>query len=491
MAVDDLLALIRNGPQGPEIGAFFDFDGTIIQGYSAHVLYEHRIRTREIGPREILRALRAGRGPMSEEEFEAFLVHGLTAWRGKPAGWLDDLSDLLYQEGVAAALFHEAWRIVKAHQRAGHTVVIASSATRPQIAKLAAELGIDDILCTELDVVDGALTGGLAGRTLWGAGKEAAVLAFAEQRGVDLARSHGYANGDEDIPFLSALGHPHPVNPQPELARLARDRNWPVLTFAPRAGRLDLVPRLRTAAMWGSLVGAGAAGLAVSALSKDRWRGVNLMTSTVGDLGAALGGISIEVTGEEHLWSHRPVVFLINHQSELVDLVVGASLVRERTTAVAKKEIKAMPVVGALMTWAQMAFIDRADSGQARAALGEAIDRLHDGISIVVAPEGTRSYSPAVGPFKKGGFHLAREAGVPIVPIVVRNTGQLMPRGRSVVTPGRVEVVVLPPISTEGWTVEDVDREAVALRERYVEILEDWPASAPSPAPGADLDHGS
>jgi putative phosphoserine phosphatase/1-acylglycerol-3-phosphate O-acyltransferase len=80
------------------------------------------------------------------------------------------------------------------------------------------------------------------------------------------------------------------------------------------------------------------------------------------------------------------------------------------------------------------------------------VDKLLAGVSIVLAPEGTRSLSPRVGAFKKGGFHLARDAGVPIVPIVIRNAGEIMWRNARVVQEGTIEVVVHEPVPTAGWT---------------------------------------
>lgn len=487
MDLDSHLERIRTDRQGPDVAAFFDFDGTIVQGYSAHVLYTERLRRREIGPGEIVRAVRAGlSGPMTEQSFEAFIVDGISNWAGRPAEYHDNLAQALYRNGIAASLFHEAWRLIKAHQEAGHTVVIASSATRLQIEAMATELGIHDILCTELESVDGVFTGRLAGRTLWGAGKEAAIAAFARERCLDLDDSYGYANGDEDIPFLSRVGHPFAVNPQPALANVAQAQGWPVFEFTERPGRLAIGARVRTSAMWASIVAAGAAGLAVSAVTRDRWRGINLMTQSIARLGAAAGGIDIEVQGKEHLWSHRPAVFMINHQSGLVDLIVGASLVHERTAALVKNDVREIPLVGALMSWAQMAFVDDTRSTQAQHALAEAIQRLDEGISIILAPEGARSYSPTIGPFMHEGFHLARAVGAPIVPIVLRNCGQLMPRGSKVAAPGTVQALVLSPISTAGWTEDDVDAEARQLQQRYLDVLTHWPASGADAAPADD-----
>ena len=201
-------AHIRSGPQGPRIGAFFDFDGTIIDGYSASTLYRHRFRARQLGLGEAVRAVKAARGgPMTEQEFETFLTAAICGWTGRPQSYLDTLGEHVYREGIAKNLFHEAWRLVKAHQRAGHTVVIASSATRVQISTVARELGITHILCTELQVVDGVVTGRLAGRTLWGDGKEAAIRTFARRHRLPLANAYGYANGER--------GHPVPRPARP------------------------------------------------------------------------------------------------------------------------------------------------------------------------------------------------------------------------------------------------------------------------------------
>jgi putative phosphoserine phosphatase/1-acylglycerol-3-phosphate O-acyltransferase len=82
---DALLAQIRNGPQGPRIGAFLDFGGTIIDGYSASTLYEHRFRARELGLDEAVRALKAARGgPTTEQKFETFLTAAVSGWTGRP-----------------------------------------------------------------------------------------------------------------------------------------------------------------------------------------------------------------------------------------------------------------------------------------------------------------------------------------------------------------------------------------------------------------------
>ena len=96
-----------------------------------------------------------------------------------------------------------------------------------------------------------------------------------------------------------------------------------------------------------------------------------------------------------------------------------------------------------------------------------------EGRSVALAPEGTRTVSPNLGPFKKGAFHLAMQAGVPIVPVVFRNALDALPKGGVVVHPAVVEAVVLPPVDTTGWTPESLDDEIAAIRARYAEVLGD------------------
>jgi putative phosphoserine phosphatase/1-acylglycerol-3-phosphate O-acyltransferase len=175
---------------------------------------------------------------------------------------------------------------------------------------------------------------------------------------------------------------------------------------------------------------------------------------------------------------------MINHQSALIDLLVTTTILRGGFTAIAKKEAASIPVFGQLLQMADFAFVDRSSNEQARQVLSEAVEKLRGGVSIVISPEGTRSLTPTVGPFKKGGFHLAMQAGVPIVPVVIRNAGELMWRNSKTSRTGTVEVLVHEPILTEGWTKSDLDEAVVTVHRLYLDTLEHWPADgAGRPAP--------
>ncbi len=479
MNFDEAVATVATSPEGPRIGAFFDFDGTLIDGYSAKALLAHRLRSGDLGPLEIVHTARALSGDtLAEAGFSKLVTRGFASWAGRPTQQLEELGTKLFRERIAGDVFHEVWRLVKAHQRRGHVVAIATSATRFQVAPLARELGVEHVLCTELEERAGILTGRVDGRTLWGPGKAAAVRAFAAEHDVALADAYAYANGNEDVPFLASVGHPRAVNPQPELAAAAASEEWPVLRTRPRGKRFDLKPAARTAATYGTLLGAGAAGVALGVATGSKRRGIDFATSTFAQVASALTDVRVEVSGEESLWRHRPAVFMINHQSSLVDLLVTTSLLRGGATAVAKKEAASVPVIGKLLELADFAFIDRTDSGQAQQAMREALDRLEAGTSIVIAPEGTRSYTPRVGEFKKGGFHLAMQAGVPIVPIVIRNAGELMWRNARTMQAGAVQVLVHEPIPTAGWSKADLDAAVERVHALYVDTLENWPVTS-------------
>jgi putative phosphoserine phosphatase/1-acylglycerol-3-phosphate O-acyltransferase len=133
-----------------------------------------------------------------------------------------------------------------------------------------------------------------------------------------------------------------------------------------------------------------------------------------------------------------------------------------------------------------MAFVDRGSRGKAVDALAPVVEKLRDGYSIAIAPEGTRSPTPRVAPFKKGAFHMAIQGQVPIVPIVIRNAGELFWRGSTFMRSGTVDVAVMPPIAVADWTRDELDERVEEVRSRFVATLADWPGSQRALEPVAD-----
>ena len=495
-----LIADVEAGPQGPHVGAFFDFDGTLIDGYSLSAFARHHLRSLQIAPADLGRMLLTGlRGVTSEEDFERFTVLGMRAWAGRGEDELAELGERLFVQAISGSLYPEGWRLVQAHQRAGHTVVLASSATRFQVEPAARAMGVEYILVSPVEIVNGICTGRPGGPLLWRAGKATAVRTFAAGHDIDLRASYAYSNGDEDVPFLRTAGRPRALNPGRDLEAAARRHGWPVARFRSR-GRTGAGDIARTAAGLAGLIGGFTTGAALGAVTGSRREAVDLGTTLAGELGSVLAGVRLDVRGAEHL-AARPAVFLFNHQSQL-DVLILAKLLRGGFTGVAKKELAHSPGFGLMFRLADVAFVDRHDTAQARKALEPAVQKLRDGISLAIAPEGTRSATPALGPFKKGAFHVAMQAGVPIVPIVIRNSGELMWRGATTIHAGTVQVAVLPPVPTTGWVAGDLDARVDEIRGQYLATLANWPAAgsgrveatalaSPGPPAAEPLDWGT
>ncbi|TCD63480.1 1-acylglycerol-3-phosphate O-acyltransferase [Steccherinum ochraceum] len=181
--------------------------------------------------------------------------------------------------------------------------------------------------------------------------------------------------------------------------------------------------------------------------------------------------IKFEVEGAEILDIARPAVLVCNHQS-MLDVEMLGAVFPKRAVIMAKKELQWVPFLGQFLALSGAIFVDRGNNAKAVRSLtaaGEAM-KTRD-ISLWLFAEGTRSmreYHDML-PFKKGAFHIAIRAGVPIVPIVVENYHKLYRKG--VFEPGTVKIKVLPPIETKNLSVDDVSDLSVRVREMMVKTL--------------------
>ncbi len=126
---------------------------------------------------------------------------------------------------------------VREHQQAGHVVALLTGGTRYLNDLIAAELGIEHVVASELEVVDGRFTGRAITPLCYGEGKLVHALRFAEEQGLRLEDSYFYTDSITDLPVLERVAHPCPVAPDPRLRIEARQRGWPVIEGSPRAGR--------------------------------------------------------------------------------------------------------------------------------------------------------------------------------------------------------------------------------------------------------------
>jgi 1-acyl-sn-glycerol-3-phosphate acyltransferase len=175
-----------------------------------------------------------------------------------------------------------------------------------------------------------------------------------------------------------------------------------------------------------------------------------------------LCGARLRVSGLEHLDPREPYVFIANHRSFLDTATLFCHLDR-RIGLLAKRELLKVPIMGYGMGFVNIMAIDRSNRERAFQTTKAATDRIRTGRSFGVFAEGTRALPGQLLPFKKGGFYMAVEAGVPIVPVAIKHTDVLMGKGTGTARPGLVEMVLLPPIETEGL---DADSDVKALAER-------------------------
>ena len=462
---------VQNAPRGSQVGAFFDLDGTLVEGFTALKFLRDHIQRGEISASALVTLVKNAAAFQMDPGSGVDLIRAsATLLAGRALTDLEERAARVFRKQIARSIRPEARRLVRAHQEAGHTVVLATAATQFQAGPVADDLGIAHVLSTEVQVEDGILTGELNGSPRWGSEKARAVTEFSAQRGLDVRASFGYGNGAEDIDFLQAVGRPVAVTPDRGLQAKLKGLSIPTLKLEepPRPGVRGLVG---TFAAFGTF-NAGIALTLAGASLFDRKQALGYGLGKTADITLATAGIAVNAENVEHIEAARPAVYIFNHQSNLDPAVVG-SLIRHDVTGVGKAELRSDPR-GIALRLLDIAMIDRSNSEQARKSVGALVDRIRGGESVLIAPEGTRMPTPKLGPFKMGAFHLAMDARVPVVPIVIRNSGEHWPKGAALIRPGTVDVRVLPPVPTDDWTAENLKARVQAIRRRFEETLSNW-----------------
>jgi putative phosphoserine phosphatase / 1-acylglycerol-3-phosphate O-acyltransferase len=469
------VAEIMASPAGPSVGAFFDLDGTLVAGFTAVILTQERLRRRDMGVGELLGMVQAGLNhTLGRIEFEDLIGQASMALAGRLIDDLEEIGERLFNQRIESRIYPEMRELVRAHVARGHTVVLSSSALTIQVNPVARFLGINNLLTNTFETTeDGMLTGGVLKPILWGPGKAAAVQRFAAEHNIDLKDSYFYADGDEDVALMYLVGNPRPTNPEGKMAAVARRRGWPILKFDSRGG-VGLRRQIRTLAGFGSMFPVAAGAVGVGLLTRNRRRGVNFFTSNFSQLLLATCGVRLNVIGEENLTAQRPAVFIFNHRNQ-VDPIISGALVKDNWVGVGKKELERDPIMGTLGKLLDGVFIDRDDVNSAVETMHTVEDRARNGLSIVIAPEGTRLDTTEVGPFKKGPFRIAMAAGIPIVPIVIRNAEIIASRNSTTMNPGTVDIAVFPPIPIDDWTLDTLPERIAEVRQLYLDTLADWP----------------
>jgi len=191
--------------------------------------------------------------------------------------------------------------------------------------------------------------------------------------------------------------------------------------------------------------------------------------------------IQLHVENEERLTMPGGAILAPNHSST-IDVFLFTGLMPSGATALAKSTFKYYPFIGQGAWLLGLLFIKRGNSDKARATIAKAAQRIREGeMKVLISPEGTRSKDGTLAPFKTGAFHLAMQAGVPIIPIVVHGGHDLQPRGMWAPQRGDLYVRVLEPIAVDHLNGEDVRREVDRMRSLMQETLDEMRRAHPRP----------
>lgn len=158
-----------------------------------------------------------------------------------------------------------------------------------------------------------------------------------------------------------------------------------------------------------------------------------------------LTGSQIKITGLENVPAQGAVLFVSNHQGRFdIPLILG--FIDKPKAFIAKKELAKLPMVSTWMKYMKCIFMDRKNVRQSLKAINKGAEYLKEGYSQVIFPEGTRSRDGRMGEFKAGSFKLATKSGVPIIPITIKGSNQIMPNNTLLLKPAKVEMVISPPV---------------------------------------------
>ena len=382
--------------------AFFDLDRTLLGDSSAFLLMEAFVEKGLISERQQSLAQIGRRFFKLVGETRL----GMEVTRrsiSRLAGWArSDLREAAEKslEKLDAAVYAEARTLIDRHHAHGDLVVVATSTGRDIVEPLADSLGVDRLIATEYEEVDGKLTGGFIGKWLWGPDKAEAVKEFADREGIDLGDSFAYSDSYYDRPLLEMVGFPRPVNPDPLLRAFAVRKGWPVLDFSNKSGPLQA-----------------------------RFEPYDLLRPIAHPL---LSPVSIIEEGVQLIPREGPVILAANHRSYLDPLILAfvASKRGRKVRYLGKKELFDAPVVGQAVRMLGQIRVDRGTGDTV--PLQHAIDALNRGEAIGIFPQGTIPkgddfYDPVLKG-KTGVVRLAVAADAPIVPIAMWDNEKIWPR---------------------------------------------------------------
>jgi HAD superfamily hydrolase (TIGR01490 family) len=242
--------LIVDGPAGEmttPTAAFFDLDKTIISRSSTlaftRPFYRYGLISRAAVIRGAFAQLIFRMAGADHDRMERIRSQVSDLCRGWPAERVREIVRKNLDELIVPHVYVEARALLSRHREAGQDVIIVSTSGHEVVDPIAALLGADSVIATQMEVADGCYTGDMAFYA-YGEAKAARIRELAAERGYHLPECYAYSDSITDLPMLEAVGHPNAVNPDRALRRVAAERGWPILSFTSPAlrGRLQARP---------------------------------------------------------------------------------------------------------------------------------------------------------------------------------------------------------------------------------------------------------
>ena len=215
-----------------QIGAFFDIDKTVLEVNSGTKWVGYQWRHRKMTPLQVGRALTwLVQYRFGLLDFDAMAARILASYAGREVDPIAREVERWFHAEVAGEICQEAREQIEHHRSHGHVVALLTSATRFLSQPVATILEVPHVLCTEVEIEDGVITGRTIEPACYGPGKVVRAEAFAAAHGIDLDRSYFYTDSYSDLPMLERVGEPRVVNPDPRLRRTATTRGWGYQTW--------------------------------------------------------------------------------------------------------------------------------------------------------------------------------------------------------------------------------------------------------------------